>query len=141
MGRVTFEKEVRAGRSAAIVEHVKGNNFKFRVYPIPASGTKRVSLTYTHVPIPNENGDGTQLVLPFLFNDTLKELKIDVGVHSLETGSTSPSVPNAPMGMDFKFSKHTDLWSAHEEATDVQLLSRLIVNIPNNSEMTEAVYV
>lgn len=45
--RETFEKEKRAGRATALVEHVKGNNFKCKVYPIPANSTKKIRLVYT----------------------------------------------------------------------------------------------
>lgn len=45
--RVAFEAEVRAGVDPGLVEWVKGNVFRTRVYPIPAKGkrTVRVELT------------------------------------------------------------------------------------------------
>jgi Ca-activated chloride channel family protein len=44
--RVVFEKEVRKQIDPGIVEWVKGNNFKTRVYPIPARGTRTVAVRY-----------------------------------------------------------------------------------------------
>jgi len=46
--RAVFESEVRKEkRGPAIAEHVAGNVFKTRVYPIPANGTRTISLTYS----------------------------------------------------------------------------------------------
>jgi len=39
--RVVFESESRRGIDPGIVEQVQGNNFRTRVHPIPAKGTRR----------------------------------------------------------------------------------------------------
>ena len=44
--RVVFEKEVRKQIDPGIVEWVKGNNFKTRIYPIPAHGSRTVAVRY-----------------------------------------------------------------------------------------------
>ncbi|MFC1654742.1 VIT domain-containing protein [Myxococcota bacterium] len=44
--RVVFEKEVRKQVDPGIVEWVKGNNFKTRIYPIPAHGSRTVAVRY-----------------------------------------------------------------------------------------------
>ncbi len=44
--RVVFEQEVRKQIDPGIVEWVKGNNFKTRIYPIPARGTRTVAVRY-----------------------------------------------------------------------------------------------
>lgn len=43
--RVAFENEVRKNVDPGIVEHVKGNEWKTRVFPIPAQGTRKASVT------------------------------------------------------------------------------------------------
>ncbi|MDB5208214.1 MAG: Protein of unknown function precursor, partial [Flavisolibacter sp.] len=40
--RVAFENTVRQGIDPGLVEKTKGNNFRTRVYPIPAKGYKRL---------------------------------------------------------------------------------------------------
>jgi tetratricopeptide (TPR) repeat protein len=45
-GREVFEKVVRQGIDPGLVEWTKGNNFKTRVFPIPAGGTRTVRVEY-----------------------------------------------------------------------------------------------
>ena len=44
--RITFETEVRKGVDPGIIEHVKGNNYRTRIYPIPAHGDRTVRIQY-----------------------------------------------------------------------------------------------
>ena len=44
--RVSYEKEVRKGIDPGFIEHVSGNNFRTRVYPIPANGTRTVRVQF-----------------------------------------------------------------------------------------------
>ena len=44
--RQVLEKIVRQGIDPGLVEWVKGNNFKTRVFPIPANGTRTVKVRY-----------------------------------------------------------------------------------------------
>jgi len=66
--RVAFETEVRKGADPGLVEQVRGNVYRTRVYPIPARGTRTVRLRWVsalatrgleaayHLPLPYENG-------------------------------------------------------------------------------------
>ncbi len=45
-GRVAFESTVRKKVDPALLEWTKGNNFKARIFPIPAKGTKRIVIAY-----------------------------------------------------------------------------------------------
>ncbi len=45
-GRQVFEAVVRQGIDPGLVEMTAGNNFKARVYPLPAKGSRRVQVTY-----------------------------------------------------------------------------------------------
>lgn len=44
--RIAFETEVRKGVDPGIAEATVGNNFRTRVYPIPANGTRTVKVEY-----------------------------------------------------------------------------------------------
>ncbi len=46
-GQQVFEDVIRARIDPALLEVTKGNNFKLRIYPIPAQGSRKVSLTIT----------------------------------------------------------------------------------------------
>lgn len=56
-----LEAEVRKGVDPGLVEHVQGNLYRTRLYPLPAGGTRTVRLTYAtevtsawHLPLPRE---------------------------------------------------------------------------------------
>jgi hypothetical protein len=44
--RQSYEQEVHKGIDPGLLEHVAGNNFRTRVYPIPAKGTRTVRVQY-----------------------------------------------------------------------------------------------
>jgi hypothetical protein len=45
--RQILEAEIRKGIDPGLVEQTQGNVYRTRVYPIPAGGTRTVSITYT----------------------------------------------------------------------------------------------
>jgi tetratricopeptide (TPR) repeat protein len=76
--RVVFEKEVRKGVDPGIVEWVKGNNFKTRVYPIPAKGSRTVSVSYvSHLEV--SKGQSSYR-LPLAFTKKLESFTLRVEV-------------------------------------------------------------
>ncbi|MFI5382383.1 MAG: VIT domain-containing protein, partial [Tepidisphaerales bacterium] len=50
--RVIFETEVRKGVDPGLMEHVAGNNYRTRIYPIPARGQRTVKVQYVSDLIP-----------------------------------------------------------------------------------------
>ena len=56
--RVVFETEVRRGVDPGLVEQTQGNNFRTRIYPLPANGgTRTVRLSFVSEAAPTENGE------------------------------------------------------------------------------------
>ena len=49
--RVVFETETRRGIDPGIVEQVQGNNFRTRVHPIPAKGSRTIRVEYVSEPV------------------------------------------------------------------------------------------
>lgn len=48
-GRKTFEAIVRKGIDPGLLEKTKGNNFRARVYPLPANGSRRIVIAYEQI--------------------------------------------------------------------------------------------
>jgi hypothetical protein len=61
--RVAFETETRRNVDPGLVEHVQGNLYRTRIYPLPAKGERRIRLTYTTPLATAPNGDAA-LLLP-----------------------------------------------------------------------------
>ncbi len=76
--RVAFESTVRQKVDPGLLEWTKGNNFKARIYPIPANGFKRVLVSYTHE-LSEANGQ-LQYYMPMKFKDKLNKLDVTVEV-------------------------------------------------------------
>jgi len=57
--RVAFENEQRKGVDPGLVEHVKGNVWKTRIFPLPANGKRKAEVTYI---VPEDEGVVTSVV-------------------------------------------------------------------------------
>ncbi len=78
LGRVAFEAVVRRGVDPVLLEKVTGNNYKARIYPIPANGYKRIVLAYDQ-PLTTKNKQ-LKLYLPLQFNSKLDVFKLNIKI-------------------------------------------------------------
>lgn len=80
--RVAFEAEVRKGIDPGLVEWVRGNNFRTRVWPLPAKGRRTVRVEYvsTLADQAGEGGHDALYELPLRFGAPLEELGLRVEV-------------------------------------------------------------
>ena len=95
-GRQVFEKIVRQGIDPGLTEWVKGNQFRTRVYPVPAQGNRTVRVDYLSPLTPSAGG--LEYVLPLVFPDRLQEfsLRVDADREAI------PGVESGPPGFRFK---------------------------------------
>lgn len=78
LGRIAFEAVVRRGVDPALLEKGTGNNYKARIYPIPANGYKRVLLAYEQELVFN---DGAHYFnLPLSFKNKIDDFKLEITV-------------------------------------------------------------
>ncbi|MGH1384568.1 VIT domain-containing protein [Kordia sp.] len=82
LGRIAFEDVVRRRVDPALLEKGTGNNYKARIYPIPANGYKRVVLAYEQELLFKD--DGYYFDLPLNFKNQLEKFKIDITVFEQE---------------------------------------------------------
>lgn len=78
LGRIAFEAVVRRRVDPALLEKGTGNNYKARIYPIPAKGYKRVVLAYEQELINKK--DGYYYNLPLHFKNKLDKFNLDITV-------------------------------------------------------------
>jgi tetratricopeptide (TPR) repeat protein len=78
LGRIAFENVVRRGVDPALLEKGTGNNYKARIYPIPANGYKRVVVAYEQELIFGENAH--TYFLPLHFKNKLNRFKLKITV-------------------------------------------------------------
>ncbi|MGB3607368.1 VIT domain-containing protein [Psychroserpens sp.] len=70
LGRVAYESTIRQTIDPGLLEITKGNNYKARVYPIPANGYKKLSITFEEEM--KANGAKHVYEIPFNFLDPLE---------------------------------------------------------------------
>ncbi len=66
-GRVAFESIIRQNIDPGLLEKTKGNNFKARIFPIPAKGTKHVVIAYEEALVPDRGAMEYALALDYKY--------------------------------------------------------------------------
>ena len=124
-GRVVFEKVVRQGIDPGLVEWVKGNNFKTRVFPIPARGSRTVRVSYV-ADLVQKDGNA-QYVLPLRFRGTVRDFALRLEV--VKAAMKPLIVQGGPAGLEF--TKWQDSYVAETKLTHAALDRDLVVSLPD----------
>jgi Ca-activated chloride channel family protein len=130
--RVAFETEVRKGVDPGIAEWVRGNNFKTRVYPIPAGGTREVRVRYVHALI--GSAEAAVYVLPLRYEHPIAQFDLRVEVVQ---GTVKPTT-EGPFS-NFSFASWEDRWVAEQSIADVEFDQDLRIAIPKRSPQSISV--
>ena len=78
-GRQIFEAIERRRVDPGLLEATQGNNFKLRIYPIPANGTRTVEIKYVE-PLARQ-GKNWQYRLPLAYGDRMRGFDLTLNVH------------------------------------------------------------
>ncbi|MBI5540811.1 MAG: DUF2135 domain-containing protein [Bacteroidia bacterium] len=105
-GQYVFEDVIRQKVDPGLLEKTKGNNYKARVYPIPANGTKRILISYEQELKP-VNG-GYLYLLPLGFNKPIGKFLVNIEVLKQ---SIAPVIEKNELE-NFSFQKWNDSYKA-----------------------------
>ena len=131
--RVAFEEEVKKGVDPGLVEHVKGNAYRTRVYPIPANGVRHVRVDYVTPLAFAPNGDAALiLAMPRV---PLKERKVSITV---PMGGGIPPPVLGGLG-DRRFAQAEAAWRSETTDADVTPDADVTVALPAMPERVCAV--
>ena len=122
--RIAFEAEVKAGVDPGIVEHMKGNMWKTRIYPIPAHGTRTVRVDYVTPLAFAPNGDAALLLA--MPRERLIERTIDIVV------PISANLPPPTLGGlgDQHFAQAEAVWRTSSTDRDITPTEDVVVALP-----------
>jgi len=124
--RVAFENTVRRNIDPGLVEKTKGNNFRTRIYPIPANGEKRVVIGIEQELQVVDNKLLYQL--PLYISEKLEQFSI----HSLvQNSSTKPAMQENQL-KGFDFSSRENDWQGSFAANDFSPQQTVAFSIPFN---------
>ena len=129
--RVAFETEQRKGVDPGLVESVKGNVYRTRVYPIPANGTRKVKVSYVAPLL--VSGDGAALSLP-MPDVTLARRSVTIEV--ADNVQTAPIL--AGLG-DRRFEQAERVWRVSSSETNLAVRSDILVAMPQLPEAIASV--
>lgn len=121
--RVAFETETRRNVDPGLVEHIQGNLYRTRIYPLPAKGERRIRLTYTTPLATAANGDAA-LLLPM---PREKIAKLNVTIEVATPDGTAPEVGG--LG-DARFEKAEKIWRVESSAEDTTPGEDILVALP-----------
>lgn len=84
--RVAYESTVRQGIDPGLAELTQGNVFRTRLYPLPASGSKRVQIAFDQTLL--DVGANYRYLLPLQFAGPIKRFKVHAEALRAEVAST-----------------------------------------------------
>ena len=125
--RVVFEQEVRKGIDPGIIEKVAGNNYKTRIFPIPAKGSRTIMVRY--VSRLTTSGSDAIYVLPLHFSRPVAELALRVEVVK---PAAAPEVRKSDLA-NFSFKKWRESFVAETRLQNVAPQEDLRIALPDIS--------
>lgn len=111
-GRQVFEDIARRGIDPGLLEATQGNNYKLRIYPLPAQGTRSVRLRIAEALTPRASGRVYRLALAY--GDSIPRFSLAIRARGV---STPPAVAWRNPD-DIRFVQDQDGFSARLERHD-----------------------
>lgn len=121
--RVAFETETRRQVDPGLVEHVKGNLYRTRIFPLPANGERRIRLKYITPLTMAQNGDAALL----LGMPREKIAKLDVEIEVSTHADVRPEIGG--LG-DKRFEQAERIWRVKSSSSDTKPGEDIIVALP-----------
>ncbi len=122
--RIAFEKEVRKGVDPGIAEVVRGNQFRTRVYPIPAKGKRTIKIVYTSPLISDESE--SLYSLPINFDHKIPNFNLQIVVIG---SSKKPTLKSSLSTLNF--GDWQNQWKIDKKFVDYEQKEPIVVSIPN----------
>jgi hypothetical protein len=124
--RVAFESTVRNRIDPALLEQTKGNNYKARIYPIPAKGYKRIVVAFQQKLL--LNNESYYYKLPFNFKDKLEEFSLSIEVFNQK----NKPISKKGMVKEFLYDAEKEMYSTKIEKRKVKVTQPVLIKIPLN---------
>lgn len=110
-GTQVFEAIERRRVDPGLLEKVEGNNFRTRIYPIPAFGMRKIIIAYEQELTVNKKNQ-LRYHLPLSFKQAIPEFDLEATVVN---SATNPVVESDPGEFDFSASKQNYTASIHKK--------------------------
>jgi len=127
--RIAFESELRKGIDPGLVEWVKGNTFRTRVWPIPPRGTRTVRVRYVSELVTPGGDGGTSALyaLPLRYPQPIPEFSLKVEVVK---GGPPPEIRGGGLA-NLRFDRWEDRYVATTRVANVEAAEDLRIALPD----------
>lgn len=131
-GRVVYETEKRKRVDPGLAEHVEGNIFRTKIYPLPANGSRTVRIDWIQTIQWNSKKETAVFKTPVCFDQPVDNFELNVEIIE------SPIIPkckdvsiNLSKQRVTDFDKTSDDWTFYHKWENFQPESELVIDIPN----------
>ncbi|MBQ2621858.1 MAG: DUF2135 domain-containing protein [Thermoguttaceae bacterium] len=130
-GRVVYETEKRKRVDPGLAEHVEGNIFRTKIYPLPANGSRTVRIDWVQTVRWDAQKDVAVFRLPVFFDQPVDKFELNV---NLVKSKIIPKCKDVSIDLSNQlvntFKKTSDGWKSHQEWENFQPDSDLFIEIP-----------
>ncbi|HAD78679.1 MAG TPA: hypothetical protein DCF99_03660, partial [Flavobacteriaceae bacterium] len=127
-----FESIQKQNVDPGIIEKVEGNNFRTRISPIPAKGSRTIQLSYYQELKLDKSS--YQYHLPLDSSKKIAKFNLTTKVFN---AAGKPQLVETPDG-SFNFSENSNIYEANLSKTDFTSKKSLIINLPKSPNNVES---
>lgn len=127
-----FESIQKQNIDPGIIEKVEGNNFRTRISPIPAKGSRTIQLSYYQELKLDKSS--YQYHLPLDSSKKIAKFNLTTKVYN---AAGKPQLIETPDG-SFNFSENSNIYEANLSKTDFTPKKSLIINLPKSPNNVES---
>lgn len=126
--KMVFDDVVRRGIDPALLEKTQGNNYKLRIYPLPAKGERKIRITFDQTL--KQKGDKLNFFLPIKGEHRVDKFSVEAKINSDEVFSDTSN----PDNIDLDFSMWKNVWVSSIHKENYNINKNISISIPVLSE-------
>ena len=134
LGRVAYESTIRKTIDPGLLEMTKGNNYKARVYPIPAKGYKEIEITYEQTLVANNQKHTYQI--PLNFENKLSHFSVEINAF----GKKNIQITDTSIYNNLKFRNALGVKKAHFKAENFSPKNAITLEMRLEDEVNLTTY-
>jgi len=129
-----FESIERRRVDPGLLEKTEGNNYRTRIYPLPANGCRTIEIGYNQVLTVDEKNN-FKFLLPLQYTETLKSLGVNVDV----VGASEIPETDASNGQNLVFQQNNQIWHSELNLSNTEIKKGIAFSIQNKNATTQSV--
>jgi len=134
-GTEVFESIETRRVDPGLLEKVEGNNFRTRIYPLPANGKRTIQISYSEN-LTTESDRARYYYLPFTYTAAIHNFALDIHVFQ---NSHKPDFTEKPDG-SLAFSQHNNNYTASLSKQHFQSQRNLVILLPTDSKESSGLF-